>query len=95
MDGSDEYSECLFGEDGAVMARMDEVSVSGLLSMGEYVSSRVLDEGTIARYVVNGSGILLTWAYSDDGKRSVVFGSDVAGAMNVSEQVVFGDEYGG
>lgn len=94
VNGSDEDLECLFGEHEGVMARMDEVSVSGLLSRGEYVSSRVLDEGTIARYVVNGSGILLTRAYSDDGNRSVAFGSDVAGAMNVSEQVVFGDEYG-
>ena len=94
VNGSFEDSECLFGEDNGVKARVDEIRLSGLFSRGEYVSSRVLDDETIARYVVNGSGILLTRAYSDDENRSVAFGSDVAGAMNGSEQVVFGDEYG-
>ncbi|MBP9007332.1 MAG: hypothetical protein BWY45_01020 [Euryarchaeota archaeon ADurb.Bin294] len=94
VNGSFEDSECLFGEDNGVKARVDEIRLSGLFSRGEYVSSRVLDENTIAKYLVNGSGILLTRAYSDDGNRSVMFTSDVAGAMNGSEQVVFGDEYG-
>lgn len=94
VNGTDEGSGCLFVENLNDSVRRDEIQSSGLLSRGAYVSNRVLGEGTRARYLVNGSGIFLTRALSDDGNRSVSFGSDVAGVMNVSEQVMFGDEYG-
>ncbi|WP_373839354.1 hypothetical protein [Methanospirillum sp.] len=103
--GIDEYSGqvvnrsgnnifCLPDEGTGISLRTDEIRVSGLLTSGKYVSGRILGKNTSAMYLVNGSGIFLTRAYSNDKNRSVTFGSDVAGAMNVSEKIVFGDEYG-
>jgi len=39
---------------------------------------------------VNGSGLFLTRAVSDDGNRMMRFGSDVSGVMNVTLRIVFG-----
>ena len=40
---------------------------------------------------MNGSGLLLTRAESDDGNRTMRFESDVGGMMNVTERMVLGD----
>lgn len=91
---TDEEAGCLFKDRQNKTARTDEISASGLFSAGSYVSSRALGKQTSARYIVNGTGLMLTRAGSSDGNQSVSFGSDIAGEMNVSESIVFGDEYG-
>lgn len=45
----------------------------------------------IREYFVNGSGLLLTRTESDDGIRTVRFGSDVGGMMNMTEPMVLDD----
>jgi len=86
-------STCLFTDPDHGTGRQDEVSATGLLLQGEYVSTRILGEKTVAGSVVNGTGILLLKACSDDGNRTVSHASDIAGSMNVSEEIVFGDGY--
>jgi hypothetical protein len=54
---------------------------SGLLSGGKSVSSRQIRDALLAKYVVNGSGLFLTRAVSDDGNRTMRFGSDVGGVI--------------
>ncbi|NLW75811.1 MAG: hypothetical protein GXY18_05210 [Methanomicrobiales archaeon] len=54
------------------------------------MSSRSIADALTAEYVVNGSGLFLTRAVSDDGNRAMRFGSDVGGVMNVTERVVLG-----
>lgn len=90
-DASDEASRCMFSLPGNVTVRQSEIVTSGLLSGGRYVSSRELSDVLEARFQVNGSGLLLTRAESDDGNRTVRFGSDVGGMMNVTERMVLGD----
>jgi len=56
---------------------MSEILMSGLLSGGKFVSSRQIRDALLAEYVVNVSGLFLTRAVSDDGNRTMRFGSDV------------------
>ncbi|NLV26347.1 MAG: hypothetical protein GXY48_04150 [Methanomicrobiales archaeon] len=100
--GIDEYAEqesgesgdssgCLFSLPGNESVRKSEILTSGLLSGGKFVSSRDIADALLAEYVVNGSGLFLTRAVSDDGNRTMKFGSDVSGVMNVTERMVLGD----
>jgi len=88
---SDEASRCMFTLPGNVTVGRSEIMASDLLSGGRYVSSRERSDVFGARFQVNGSGLLLTRAVSDDGNRTVRFGSDVGGMMNVTERMVLGD----
>ncbi|PWR74569.1 hypothetical protein ACKUB1_00955 [Methanospirillum stamsii] len=100
--GIDEYAEqesedsgdssgCLFSLPGNVTVRKSEILTSGLLSGGKFVSSRSIRDALLAEYFVNGSGLFLSRAVSDDGNRTMRFGSDVSGVMNVTERMVLGD----
>ncbi|WP_181391331.1 hypothetical protein ACKUB1_01005 [Methanospirillum stamsii] len=55
------------------------------------MSSRSVRDALLAEHGVNGSGLFLSRAVSDDGNRTVKFGSDVSGVMNVTERMVLGD----
>ncbi|MGV8109610.1 hypothetical protein [Methanospirillum sp.] len=55
------------------------------------MSFRSVADALLAEYVVNGSGLFLSRAVSDDGNRTMRFGSDVGGVMNVTERMVLGD----
>jgi len=83
---------CLFTDLDQKPGRQDDISTHGLLISGDYLSHRILSDKTVAGSVVNGSGILLMKAHSDDGNRTVSHASDVAGSMNVTEEIVFGEE---
>ncbi|NLV26341.1 MAG: hypothetical protein GXY48_04120 [Methanomicrobiales archaeon] len=54
------------------------------------MSSRSIRDALLAAYVVNGSGLFLTRAESDDRNRTMRFGSDVSGVMNVTLRMVLG-----
>jgi hypothetical protein len=83
---------CTFSVLNQKSGRQDDISTHGLFISGDYLSHRILSEKTVAGSVVNGSGILLTKAHSDDGNRTVSHASDIAGSMNVTEEIVFGEE---
>ncbi|MGV8109614.1 hypothetical protein [Methanospirillum sp.] len=55
------------------------------------MSSRSIADALTEEYVVNGSGLFLTRAVSDDGNQTMKFGSDVGGVMNVTERMVLSD----
>lgn len=61
---------------------------SGLLSGGKFLSSKSIADALLAEYFVNGSGLFLTRAMSDDGNQTMRFGSDVGGVMNVTERIL-------
>lgn len=100
--GIDEYSgqttnwswddpTCLFETPEIRQARSDRIWTTGLLSNGSYRSARVLDERTSALTMLNGTGLLLARGESAHKNRTVTIAADVAGAMNISEQIVFGE----
>jgi len=83
---------CLFTDLNQKPGRQDDISTHGLFISGDYLSHRILSDKTVAGSVVNGSGILLLKAHSDDENRTVSHASDIAGSMNVTEEIVFGEE---
>ncbi|MDD1724965.1 MAG: hypothetical protein LUQ07_07535 [Methanospirillum sp.] len=85
-------SECLFEEAGNRSLRRDEIRTFGLLSNGTYHSVRGLNAETSALTMMNGTGLVLTRGESSDGNRTITSASDVAGQLNISEQMVFGKE---
>lgn len=100
--GIDEYSgivrnetvqdrDCLFTLPKSTL-RNDKVSATGLLLHGNYNSYRILSGSMKAGEVVNGTGILLLRAGSDDGNKTLSHASDVAGEMNLTEQVILGED---
>ncbi len=101
--GIDEYSgqtqnettrdpACTFTGLRQKTGRHDDISTHGLFTSGDYHSHRILSDRTVAGSVVNGTGILLMRANSADGNRTVSHASDSAGTMNVTGEIVFGEE---
>jgi len=75
-----------------------EHSVLGLMQEGMYTSSRQFtkpdypDNGRIAMSV-NGTGMILTRARSTEENQTISMGSDVAGDLNMTEVVKFGEDH--
>lgn len=102
--GIDEYSGqagnqtpahigCLFETGENRTNAQDEIRYTGLLMTGEYVSSRDLKSSEIsAATMVNGTGMILARASSQDQNNETTHASDVAGRLNMTEQIVFGGE---
>ena len=101
--GIDEYSSvwinddenpplCIFEPENNQTKRYHDTSVLGLMQHGVYSSARLPDPEDISRYLIqaNGSGILLTRAFSD-ANQSLNYASDVAGMLNITELMQFGD----
>ena len=66
---------------------------TGLMQSGQYVSTRNLDPSiTGAVTMVNGTGMILARAKSTDGTNETTHTSDVAGDMNMTERIVFGED---
>ena len=101
--GIDEYSSqftnetansdnCVF-EVQNVTNSQDEISYLGLLTNGTYGSSRTLRSSeTSATTLVNGSGMILARASSDDGINQTAHASDAAGDLNMTERIQFGGD---
>ena len=91
MTGEGKY--CVFSASGNGIPNRDTITYRGLLQTGQYVSTRILDSSqTGAVTMVNGSGILLVRASSDDGINETTHTSDVMGEMNMTERIIFGGD---
>lgn len=85
--------KCMFTLPENGTPNQDEITYLGLLQTGEYVSTRTLDSSqTGAITMVNGSGMVLGRAVSTDGANKTTHTSDVAGTVNMTERIVFGEE---
>jgi len=84
---------CVFGIPDNRTMKTDEIRYSGLLMSGTYASTRHLGSSeTAAATMVNGTGIILARASSQDQTNRTAHSSDVTGRMNVTEQIIFGGE---
>jgi len=105
--GIDEYSSvqeqtskdpwlCIFDNEGNQTKRSHETYVLGLMQQGEYSSVRIPAPEDITRYLmeINGSGIILTRSFSGDSNQTLTHASDVAGIMNITELMQFGEKDG-
>ena len=102
--GVDEYSaqgtnqtepseNCVFTQSPNVTPKRSEIMYTGLMQSGQYVSTRNLDPSiTGAVTMVNGTGMILARAKSTDGTNETTHTSDVAGDMNMTERIVFGED---
>lgn len=96
---TDDSEVCVFEQirDQDPPAKSYEHSVLGLLQEGMYTSSRQFtkpdspDNGNIA-LSANGTGMILTRARSTDENQTISMGSDVAGDLNMTEVVKFGED---
>lgn len=89
-------SVCLFDLPKNPSIGYQETRALGLLQDGIYTSSRTMDSpGDTSRYILelNGTGMMLTRAEASDTNQTLTHASDVAGEMNMSEAVQFGEEY--
>jgi len=90
---TDNHDRCIFTllENGSIS--QDEITYMGLMQTGQYASTRTLDPSkTGAVTMVNGSGMMLVRAQSADGSNETAHTSDVAGEMNMTERIIFGEE---
>ena len=100
--GIDEYSgqmsnatpeddRCVFDHSLNRTGDHTRIRYLGLLGDGMYASSRTLSSsGTSASTMVNGTGMVLARAVSGDGSNETTHGSDVAGRLNMTEEIIFG-----
>ena len=86
-------SGCVFGTSENRTRTLDEIRYTGLLMTGLYASSRDLTSSeTSATTMVNGTGMILARASSQDQDNETTHASDVAGRLNMTEGIVFGGE---
>ena len=86
-------SGCVFGTSETRTRTQDEIRYTGLMMTGLYASSRDLTlSETSATTMVNGTGMILARASSQDQGNETTHASDVAGRLNMTEQIVFGGE---
>lgn len=101
--GIDEYSEkvtetrgklpeCLFIPENNSTFRRDKTSYTGLMQTGTYISGRLVDKETVAKTGLNGTGLLLSRAISEDENLTETHSSDVAGNMSLMEVFRLGAE---
>jgi hypothetical protein len=92
----DDPRYCLFDIPKNQSSGRHETSVLGLLRQGVYSSSGSVHPDDTSRFLldVNGTGIILTRAVSSGTNQTVTQGSDVAGEMNMTEVMQFGDNHG-
>ena len=84
---------CVFGIPDNRTMKTDEIRYSGLLMSGTYASSRHLKTSEMsAATMVNGTGIILARASSQDQTNRTAHSSDVTGQMNVTERIIFGGD---
>jgi hypothetical protein len=69
----------------------DEASVysSGIISQGEYITSRVIGEGLSGETGLNGTG-LLVFGSQEEGNRTISGHGFVSGNMSVKDLVQYG-----
>ncbi|KAF5083069.1 hypothetical protein KHC33_11010 [Methanospirillum sp. J.3.6.1-F.2.7.3] len=81
---------CLFDTFDQTIRSRYETTVLGLMQQGSY--SSMLLQGNNSRFLVhaNGTGILLSRAESDDGRKEMNHGSDALGDLNLTEEMEFG-----
>ena len=71
----------------------NELWYFGLLTSGAYSSSRMMDDGVSAVTGANGTGMLLSRMHAVDENTTVTDGkTTIAGDMNMTEAVVFGED---
>jgi hypothetical protein len=87
---------CIFENEDNQTKRAHETYVLGLMQQGEYSSVRIPAPEDISRYLmeINGSGIILTRSFSGDSNQTLTHASDVAGIMNITELMQFGEKDG-
>ncbi len=84
---------CVFGIPDNRTMKTDEIRYSGLLMSGTYASTRHLGSSeTAAATMVNGTGIILARASSQDQTNRTAHSSDVTGRMDLTERIIFGGE---
>ena len=71
----------------------DEIRYTGLMKSGLYTSARDLTSSeTSATTMINGTGMILARASSQDQSNETTHTSDVAGRLNMTERIVFRDD---
>jgi len=86
-------SGCVFETSENRTRILDEIRYTGLMMTGLYASSRDLTlSETSATTMVNGTGMILARASSQDQENETTHASDVAGRLNMTEHIVFGGE---
>lgn len=86
-------SGCVFVVSENRTRAQDEIRYSGLMMTGLYASSRDLTSSeTSAATMVNGTGMILARASSQDQRNETTHASDVAGRLNMTERIVFRGE---
>ena len=102
--GIDEYSGkegnqtsapngCVFDISENRTWRKDEIRYTGLMKSGLYTSARDLTSSeTSAITMINGTGMILARASSQDQSNETTHTSDVAGRLNMTERIIFGGE---
>lgn len=89
-------SVCLFDLPENHSIGYQETRALGLLQKGIYSSSRSMgypDENSRFILELNGTGMILTRAETSDTNHTLTHASDVAGEMNITEIMQFGEEY--
>lgn len=102
--GIDEYSGqvtnespvragCVFETSENRTMTKDQIMYTGLMGSGVYASSRNLKSSeTSSTTMINGSGLVLARASSQDPGNETTHTSDVAGNLNMTERIVFGGD---
>ena len=90
--GKPDFS-CIFAERAINKTRYDEIGTLGLWSNGTYISSRLISGGqTVSLTDIEGTGMVSLRKGTDTSNLSQRERSFVAGHMNISEAVEFGED---
>ena len=93
MNQTPAHTGCLFEISENRTNTQDEITYTGLMMTGVYASSRDLKSTrTSGTTMVNGTGMILARASSQDQTNESFHASDVAGRLNMTERIIFGGE---
>ncbi|MDX8551286.1 hypothetical protein KHC33_14020 [Methanospirillum sp. J.3.6.1-F.2.7.3] len=93
MNQTPAHTGCLFEISENRTNTQDEITYTGLMMTGVYASSRDLKSTrTSGTTMVNGTGMILARASSQDQTNETFHASDVAGRLNMTERIIFGGE---
>lgn len=93
---TDDSQACFFDMPKNQSIGYQKTMALGLLQEGVYTSTRSMKSpGDASRYILelNGTGMILTRAATSDSNQTLSHASDVAGEMNITEVMQFGEEY--
>lgn len=91
-DTGDGNESCVF-EQGQAETPDNGIWYFGLLTSGAYTSSRMMDDGVSALTGANGTGMLLSRMHAVDENGTITDAkTTIAGEMNMTEGVVFGED---